>query len=287
MKKPHNNVAVKNPELAKEWHPTKNGDLTPYNVTPGSDRKVWWICSKNKDHEWISTVNNRNKGRGCPHCSGKKVGTYTNLVVKNPELAKEWHPTKNGDLTPYDVFPNSHKQVWWKCSKGHEWSTVISSRNRGNGCPYCAGRNSTKEHNLAVKNPKLAKEWHPTKNRELTPYDVTPNSGRNVWWQCSKNKDHKWVATIVNRNRGKECPFCIGKKRLKEHNLAVKNPELAKEWHSTKNGYLTTYDVTPSSNKKVFWQCRKCGSEWNAQISNRTRGTKCPYCSRKKRRKKD
>ena len=30
------------PHLVKEWHPTKNGDLTPKDVTYGSNKKVWW-----------------------------------------------------------------------------------------------------------------------------------------------------------------------------------------------------------------------------------------------------
>lgn len=40
------------------------------------------------------------------------------LAELNTELAKQWHPTKNGDLTTFDVFPKSHKKVWWKCDKG-------------------------------------------------------------------------------------------------------------------------------------------------------------------------
>ena len=30
------------PDLAKQWHPTKNGDLKPMDVTYGSKKKVWW-----------------------------------------------------------------------------------------------------------------------------------------------------------------------------------------------------------------------------------------------------
>ncbi len=52
-------------------------------------------------------------------------------------LAKEWYPKKNGNLTPKDVTPNSHKKVWWACLKGHKWEAIISNRNGGSGCPYC------------------------------------------------------------------------------------------------------------------------------------------------------
>ena len=53
--------------LAKEWHPTKNLPLTAKNVSPNSNKKVWWlgVCG----HEWEAKVDNRNKGAGCPVCT--------------------------------------------------------------------------------------------------------------------------------------------------------------------------------------------------------------------------
>ena len=55
-------LAEVNPELAKQWHPTKNGDLTPFFFSQGSEKKVWWKCDKGVDHEWESSINNRSKG---------------------------------------------------------------------------------------------------------------------------------------------------------------------------------------------------------------------------------
>ena len=59
-----------NPSLAKEWHPTKNVKLSPNDVTPKVRKKVWWICKKG--HEWEARIFSRNRGRGCPYCSGLK-----------------------------------------------------------------------------------------------------------------------------------------------------------------------------------------------------------------------
>jgi hypothetical protein len=56
----------------------------------------------------------------------------------NPELSKEWHPTKNGKLTPSDIVAVSSKKVWWKCAKGHEYLATPTSRKRGDGCRDCA-----------------------------------------------------------------------------------------------------------------------------------------------------
>ena len=58
------------PALSTEWHLTKNGDLTPKDVTPGSNKKVWWRC--NKGHEWAAIINNRVHGTGCPVCARQK-----------------------------------------------------------------------------------------------------------------------------------------------------------------------------------------------------------------------
>lgn len=129
-------LQVCNSNIAREWHPTKNGSLTPCDVSVGSNRKVWWLCSKG--HAWPATVSERNQGSGCPYCSDKKVKDENSLQTVNPSLAKEWHPTKNGSLTPRDVTANSHNQIWWLCSKGHEWKAAISSRSNGQSCFYCS-----------------------------------------------------------------------------------------------------------------------------------------------------
>ena len=80
-------------------------------------------------------------GSGCGYCSTpiKHIGLSNCLATKNPKLALEWHPIKNGDLTPYDVSCGTTKEVWWKCKEcGHEWKMKIAKRNgRGDGCPEC------------------------------------------------------------------------------------------------------------------------------------------------------
>ena len=59
-------LAVVNPKLALEWHPTKNGSLLPEYVSANANKKVWWQCGKG--HEWQAFINSRNKGVGCKQC---------------------------------------------------------------------------------------------------------------------------------------------------------------------------------------------------------------------------
>ena len=134
--KGENDLQAINPTLTKEWDYEKNKGLTPVDITPNSHKKVWWKCSNG--HEWQAAISDRNRGRGCPYCSNKKVLLgYNDLATTNPEIAAEWHPTKNGDLLPTMVSSGSHKKVWWKCKNGHEWQSKIEKRKAGSGCPVC------------------------------------------------------------------------------------------------------------------------------------------------------
>ena len=104
---------------------------------------------------------------GCPACAGKAIHIdgRNSLNKLRPEIAEEWHPTKNGKLTPKDVTEFSGKYIWWLCKKcNHVWKNRLSHRTTENiGCLACSnheihidGRNS-----LSSTHPILAKEWHP------------------------------------------------------------------------------------------------------------------------------
>ena len=277
------------PEIAAQWHPTLNGDLTPKDVTPGSGKLIWWICPKVNEHVWQSRVNGRVKGRGCRYCGGKvKFGKeYKSFAEAHPELVIEWHPTKNGDLTPEKVSEGSGTVVWWKCSRNseHEWHAKVQYRkgfSGGGSCPYCGGRIVSTETSFGTKYPLLAKQWHPTKNGDLTPYQVSPFSRNKVWWLCEKYSSHEWQAQVKTRTETSgECPICVRQTGRPLPMLSEYDSELAKEWHPTKNGDLTPNQVRAGSDKKVWWLCKNDKThEWEASVSGRaTKGTGCPFCS--------
>lgn len=279
-------LAEHNPELVKEWNFEKNIDITPESISYGSAKKVHWKCAKG--HEWEDTPNHRTRGRGCKICSEttRKINLRKNIVERrgslaenNPELAREWHPTKNILLTATDVTVNSPERVWWRCLKDerHEWEAPINSRNSGSGCPICSGYKVVVGINdLATVRPDLKDQWHPTKNGDLKATDVIAGTDRNVWWQCEKG--HEWKARINNRIHGNNCPICIGKKVLAGFNdLETVMPSVAKEWNFDRNEGLTPKDVTAHSNKKVWWKCEK-GHEWKTSVSHRSNGRRCPKC---------
>ena len=134
-----NCLATKNPKLASEWHSIKNGNLTPYDVTYCSGKKVWWQCSKNPKHEWKIGINNRNNGDNCPYCSGHLASEDYNLLVSNPKLCEEWDYEKN-DKRPEEFTPGSGTYAWWKCKEcGYNWKAKICNRNiLKRGCKECS-----------------------------------------------------------------------------------------------------------------------------------------------------
>lgn len=198
-------------DLLVEWRSASNGDLKPSNFLPASNKTVWWRCSQG--HEWQAKIENRVVlGRNCPYCYGRyAVKGENDLQTLFPEIAKEWHPTKNGHLLPSDVKANTNKKVWWQCKFGHEWQAIIESRTIGSGCPYCSNKKILKGFNdLATTNPELIDEWDYEKNGKLTPYNVGSGSNKKVWWQCEYG--HEWKTAIANRTKSNRtgCPYCTG-----------------------------------------------------------------------------
>lgn len=271
-----------NPELVKEWHPTKNGELKPMKVTKGSDKKVWWICSNN--HEWQASISHRVAGRGCPICNNKKIEAGINdITTIAPHLMEEWDYEKNKGINPKLIGGGSNIKAWWICSVcGTEWKTYVNSRIKGSNCPMClknklsAANSKPKTGNsLAEVFPEIALQWNYEKNEELNPKDVSAKSGKKVWWKCKNG--HEWEATVSSRQKT-SCPYCSNRVLVRGLNdLLTINPKLATEWHPTKNGALMPSDVAPNSNKKVWWKCKN-GHEWESTVNNRNRGRGCRRC---------
>lgn len=125
-----------NPKVASEWNYERNIG-NPESVMGRSGKMVWWKCEKG--HEWESKICNRTStNSNCPYCGNKKLCQDNSLLYVSPELSKEWHPNKNGDLKPEDIIYATKKKYWWICSEDHEFYISPTLRfNRGTGCPTC------------------------------------------------------------------------------------------------------------------------------------------------------
>lgn len=141
-----NDLATLYPDIAAQWDEEKNGALHPSNVTAGSNRRVWWRCEKG--HSYRAMIAQRvQRGDGYPYCANRKVLLgFNDLATAAPLVAKQWHETLNGALTPEMVTAGSHKKAWWQCSYGHVWKAAIYFRVgvQQCGCPVCAGKTKRK-----------------------------------------------------------------------------------------------------------------------------------------------
>ena len=141
-------------------------------------------------------------------------------IVSYPDLLAEWDWEKNNaiGLQPESISLGSVKKAYWKCKFGHKWEATPNNRSRGQGCPVCAGRKIEIGFNdFASRHPEIASDWHPQKNEDLLPTQVTSGSNKRIWWLCAEC-GHEWQTSVANRVAGKGCPVCS---RIKQGRRSV------------------------------------------------------------------
>jgi len=195
-----------------------------------------------------------------------------------PELAAEYMPPPKNLLAADEVTAGSRKKVWWKCKWcGYEWEKRGEYRLRVTECPVCAGKVATKNSNLAVTHPDLAKEYMEPPRNELPIEKITAKMYKGFWWKCSnKECGHEWKAFTRSRIGGSGCPGCAGRVATKNNNLTVTHPDLAKEYMPPPKNELPAEKVLVGTSKKLWWKCKECGYEWRAKGGMRKYGRGCP-----------
>lgn len=199
------------PNLAAEWDLFQNGSILPRHVSLHTNQRYFWKCSA-CNYSWLASPNNRSRGTGCPSCKHCCVDSNVNsLAVINPTLALQWDMQRNTPLTAHDIAAYDNRSYYWLCPEGHSWRASPANRNKGTSCPFCQHKKSiVGENDFLTLHPKLATQWHPTKNGTRSPSSYLPQSHEIVWWQCD-NK-HEWKASIYSRVNGSNCPLCQKRK---------------------------------------------------------------------------
>lgn len=277
------------PEILKQWNYKMNGSIDPLSIAPRSNKKYYWTCDK-CHQTYLATPDTKTaRNYGCPVCSNFLVVKGVNDFEScNPELMKDWDYSKNTNIIPSILSKRSLTSVYWKCHKcGHEWKGKIrDATEKKINCPICSQKAKAHARHLyelnkngCLTDEELIKDWDYSKN-EMTPSEVTPCSNIYIYWKCHKC-GHEWKAKLSNRVNGRGCPLCSNKVVVPGRNdLATTHPELANEWHPTRNGSLKPTDVTYGMRNKVWWLC-PLGHEYQATILHRGVGvgTNCPICN--------
>lgn len=275
------------PALAVDWHPTRNGALTPFDVARRSRLDVWWV-GPTCGHVWHTSVHSRAvDGSGCLVCVNKQVQPGVNDLQANaPEIADEWHPILNGELLATQVSRYSHKRYWWQCRDcSHAWRAQPANRKSPSGCPACAGRVLVVGQNdLKSQRPDLAAELDVAQNNDIDAAALTLRSSKMAHWQCH-TCGHRWRKRVNTRvDDGLGCPGCSGRAVVAGRNdLTTAHPDVGAEWHPVRNQPTTPDSVLPGSNTRFWWKCASCQHEWQATPNARIGGgTGCPVCSNRK-----
>lgn len=205
------------PELLAAW----DDEAAPSTVMVAGPRLRRFRCANG--HHPRTTPYTYLKS-GCQFCrtlSEAARQSRSTLAQVLPEIANQWHPTRNGTRwTPNNVGPNSKRVVWWLADCcGHEWQEPVVNRNKykRQRCPECR----TILDSLAWVDPGLASEW--SNENPITAWHIRPTA-QTVFspkWVCSVDSKHHWQAPLASRSAGSECPECrqTGKSRVELDHL--------------------------------------------------------------------
>ena len=210
-----NSLAIQKPNVIHLWHPTKNYPLVSTSIGYKSSYKAWWLCSCKES--WQQTVSTITSSSCCPNCKEKGIlfNTYTELEHSHI-YATKLNEEANTHLKKQDAKIYKDTIIGWKCTKGHTWSTPMSTywrkRVQNCTCPYCTHKKVWQgETDLASNNPELLPYWDYAKNNPILPQNVFPNTQTKYHWKCYYG--HTWeISPYVMKNR--KYTKCIECKKL-------------------------------------------------------------------------
>ena len=249
-----NDLATTNPELLQEWDYSLN-NVKPNQISKGSEKKVWWKCNKCGE-SYESFLYSKEKNKGCPFCSNKKIKQGLNdIFTLEPNWKKYWNFELNkiSGIDPYKLSTNSHTKVNWICSKcNKKFVRALSKTKDTILCNKCSTDNAINKRintliiqngNLKEKYPFLVQEWDYNKNKIL-PENVTPSSSQKVWWICENG--HSYKNSVSHRVNGRGCPKCSKEK-------SISFPEKAIVYYLNKvdNQIIESYQPTFLNGKEI------------------------------------
>ncbi len=192
----------------------------------------------------------------------------TDTIDKHPLLNRLWDEAKNGAAS--GVQARGYRPVWWRCQNGHAYERSPRAMISDPTCPTC--KLGSKRTSLSDVSPGLVAMWHADKNGALSPTTVDAAHTGPVWWRCPKGHDFERAPLLMARDTS--CPVCAAA----EKSLGTTHPNVAAEWHPTKNGALKPSQVDADHVMNAWWLCPN-GHEYQATVRSRVRANRrCPTC---------
>ena len=267
-----------------EWHPTKNKELTPNQVTSRSNKKVWWLCPKGHSYDSVIAPRTRkNKPSGCPYCSNQSSAPEIRILSELKWLFDEVNSRYKIDGVEIDIFLP-------KFNLGIEYDGNFWHRDK---------KDSDLEKNrflLSQDINVIRVRQHPLK--PLSKNDVVVSKSHSLK-KTDLNKIFKKIIPFIDNNINAKINLYLLKPSFvneelfnkyrsyfpspfPENSLLKTHPLISSEWDYDKNYPLRPENFSHGSNNRIWWLCSK-GHSYESPIINRTRAKlSCDYCSGKK-----
>jgi len=223
-------------------------------------KKLWFRCPEG--HEFLSRWDIFKRGCRCPECANKKVGEK--LRTPFEDIKKFVEDEGFELLTSKEEYKNQYSKLWFRCSKGHEFSKRLDSFKVGFRCKKCNDKKrSEKQFNEAKRS--FENEGY----KILSEKEDYKNIFSKLRTICSEG--HEYETSWNNFKSGSRCKKCANKKsrtQFKEIIKFVENEgyELLSKEEDYKNqlsklkikcpknhNYITTWLNFKSGNR-----CREC-----------------------------
>lgn len=284
-----NDLATTHPQLAEEWHPSRNGDLSPREVSYGMAKKVWWICPEG--HEYQADILHRSSGTSCPVCNSGRQTSFAEQAVFYyikkvfPDAINHYKDIFDKSMELDIYIPSIRLAIEYDGMAWHKADKIEREKRKYRICQKNGIRLLRLKEFISEEDRDTADEYLSLGDRPMYEHKYLQQTIRflldridpetNMWTRRDPSAIHSKISIDIKRDEREIRSYMT---RLKKGSLAECFPELAKEWHPTKNGALTPDKVKPHSDIMAWWCCPKCGNEYPSSIGKRSYGTGCPRC---------
>lgn len=281
----------------KDYWDFDRNEMDPRLCLPSAREDAHFHC--NEGHKFTMRISEFAKDPHCPVCreieEEKKLElkrkqeeekqaakeyrySYENSFAYNkPEAAKYWNYELNGDRNPENTTQNAGIPIYLNCCRGKHEPYPVSPTNVNNepyGCPGCREEQLdalNQKNSLVLRVPVAEKMWDKERNT-MALEDARSWMSDTAYFLCDEG--HSFPRTIRNFVEDQSCPICT-------RDVVANYPHLLKFWNYKENRKRGLDPNLTSSNSDDYaaWRCKRCGYEWEAQISSR-KGSKgfCPCC---------
>lgn len=281
------NLFTEFPYFAKQWNYKENGTLTPLNVSPKTNKNVWWICEYDPKHTWQDRISNRTiLKRQCPMCSkifkisfpARVIFYYIKKYFCDCEIEYKISNKYTADLyiPSYKIIIEYDGWFYHSSKESQDREKIKDDFFIKNGYDVIHIKEKREKiEDIQFLNNTLIyhlKEGYKNLDDMLKYFiKILENkTNNNINIDINMERDFEQIENLF---------YCV----KKSNSLAVKKPEFAKEW--SKNNDYSADCISTSNNYKAKWICPKCKQEYSCRVNNRVNhGSGCPHC--KKERKK-